>query len=78
MRVGIPRETTQGERRVARLPALRELLRPCRVGGLPEQEGELRAGTGRQVQLAADGRSLTLAAKPYEIRTVAVTFAPEK
>ncbi len=30
------------------------------------------------VQLAADGRSLTLAAKPYEIRTVAVTFAPEK
>ncbi len=30
------------------------------------------------VQLAADGRSLTLAAKPYEIRTVAVTFANER
>jgi alpha-mannosidase len=30
------------------------------------------------VQLAADGRSLTLGAKPYEIRTVAVTFGSGK
>jgi hypothetical protein len=30
------------------------------------------------VKLAADGHSLSLAAGPYEIRTVEVSFAPGK
>jgi alpha-mannosidase len=50
---------------------------------LPEKaasatEANLMEKRERPIQLAADGRSLTLDAKPYEIRTVAVTFAPEK
>ena len=50
---------------------------------LPEKaasatEANLMEKRERPIQLAADGRSLTLDAKPYEIRTVAVTFAPGK
>jgi alpha-mannosidase len=50
---------------------------------LPEKaanatEANLMEKRERPIQLGADGRSLTLDAKPYEIRTVAVTFAPGK
>jgi alpha-mannosidase len=50
---------------------------------LPEKaasatEANLMEKRERPIQLAADGRSLSLETKPYEIRTVAVTFAPGK
>jgi alpha-mannosidase len=50
---------------------------------LPEKaasatEANLMEKRERPIQLAPDGRSLSLEAKPYEIRTIAVTFAPEK
>jgi hypothetical protein len=41
------------------------------------QQGQLGQNAG-PVKLAADGRSLSLATGPYEIRTVEVAFAPEK
>jgi alpha-mannosidase len=50
---------------------------------LPEKaasatEANLMEKRERSIQLAADGRSLSLETKPYEIRTVAVTFAAGK
>jgi alpha-mannosidase len=50
---------------------------------LPEKaasaaEANLMEKREHPIRLAADGRSLSLETKPYEIRTVAVTFAPEK
>jgi alpha-mannosidase len=57
-------------------PAQVKLELPGKAAGATE--ANLMEKREHSVPLAADGRSLTLQTRPYEIRSVAVTFAPEK